>query len=61
MKYLFSGVAIVAVLALPHQSGLSGPGPGVGAPGPNQPVPGGPGPSSPLSDLPLDRVPVTSL
>jgi hypothetical protein len=52
MKYLLSGVAIVAALAFAAPVWAQRTGPGVGAPGPNQPVPGGPGPSSPSSNLP---------
>jgi hypothetical protein len=52
MKYLLSGVAIVAALAFAAPVWAQRTGPGVGAPGPNQPVPGGPGPSSSQSNLP---------
>jgi hypothetical protein len=52
MKYLLSGVAIVAALVIIAPASAQRTGPGVGAPGPNQPVPGGPGPSSPSSNLP---------
>jgi hypothetical protein len=55
MKYLLSGVAIVAALAfaVPASAQRSGPGPGAGqTTGPGVSPPGGPGPSSPLSNLP---------
>jgi hypothetical protein len=52
MKYLLSGVAIVAALTFAAPVWAQRTGPGVGAPGPNQPVPGGPGPSSSQSNLP---------
>jgi hypothetical protein len=55
MKYLLSGVAIVAALAItaPVSAQRSGPGTtsGTGT-GPGVNPPGGPGPSSPLSNLP---------
>jgi len=55
MKYLLSGVAIVAALAIVAPASAQRTGPGVTAPsttGPGVNPPGGPGPSSPLSNLP---------
>jgi hypothetical protein len=50
MKYLWSGVAIVAALAIVAPASAQRTGPGVTAPsgtGPGVNPPGGPGPSSP--------------
>src|SRR6516164_3250590 len=55
MKYLLSGVAIVAALAVVAPASAQRTGPGATAPsgtGPAVNPPGGPGPSSPLSNLP---------
>jgi hypothetical protein len=55
MKYLLSGVAIVAALAIASPVSAQGYGPGPGArtgTGPGVTPPGGLGPSSPLSNLP---------
>jgi hypothetical protein len=56
MKYLLSGVAIVATLAIVAPASAQRTGPGATAPsgtGPGVNPPGGPGPSSPLSNLPV--------
>lgn len=58
MKYLLSGVAIVAALAIaaPASAQRTGPGAGAGtSTGPTGVAPGGPGPSSPMSNLPTTR------
>lgn len=55
MKYLLSGVAIVAALAIIAPASAQRTGPGATAPsttGPGVNPPGGPGPSSPLYNLP---------
>jgi len=55
MKYLLSGVAIVAALAIVAPASAQRTGPGATAPsgtGPGVYPPGGPGPSSPLFNLP---------
>jgi len=55
MKYLLSGVAIVAALAMAAPASAQRTGPGAGAStttGPTGVPPGGPGPSSPMSNLP---------
>jgi hypothetical protein len=55
MKYLLSGVAIVAALAIVAPASAQRTGPGSTAPsttGPGVNPPGGPGPSSPLYNLP---------
>jgi hypothetical protein len=58
MKYLLSGVAIVAALAIAAPVSAQRTGPGAGAAtstGPTGVPPGGPGPSSPLTTLPTTR------
>jgi hypothetical protein len=55
MKYLLSGMAIVAAISIaaPAFAQRTGPGPGASTgTGPGVIPPGGPGPSSPLSNLP---------
>jgi len=58
MKYLLSGVAIVAALAIAAPASAQRTGPGAGAAtttGPTGVPPGGFGPSSPMSNLPETR------
>ena len=60
MKYLLSGIAIVAALAIASPVSAQGYGPGPGArtgTGPGVTPPGGLGPSSPLSNLPGQGAP----
>jgi hypothetical protein len=55
MKYLLSGVAIAAAIAITAPASAQRTGPGAAAPsgtGPGVNPPGGPGPSSPLFNLP---------